>query len=112
MNSKKTYKCPSECPYSDPSGNHLCRPGLVLRYRNLFSIYIDPLELLLWGLVFFLPIGMSVRDAWDDNLSFDDALKRIGALASLAVIIRTGPTNAIYEKLMKTDLARFLNRKN
>lgn len=84
--------CPTTCPNRD-------RNGITLNFGKR-SIHLDPFEFILWSLL-LLPCGGIVKEAWLNTLTFDETARRIGIIAGLGALIRTSPTEQIYELLSK-----------
>lgn len=95
MENQNSSSCPVECP-------NRRRDGIILNFRRR-SIRLDPFELLLWAML-LLPCGSSMRDAWNGVLDFDASIRRIGVISALGTLIRTSPTEQLYEFLSKIKL--------
>jgi|GEM_PF-4912870 hypothetical protein len=55
-------------------------------------------------MLFLLPVGGTIRDVWANKVNFDESARRIGIISGLAALIRTSPTEQIYNLLSKISL--------
>ncbi|MBW4668406.1 MAG: hypothetical protein KME60_13510 [Cyanomargarita calcarea GSE-NOS-MK-12-04C] len=87
--------CPTTCP-------NRRRNGIHLRFSKR-SIHLDPFEFLLWALL-FLPVGATIQESWSGKVKFDESIRRIGVISALGTLIRTSPTEQIYNFLSKFNI--------
>lgn len=71
------------------------RDGITLDFGKNHRIHLDPFEILLWFLVVSLPAGITLRDAWDKKLEFNESLTRIAMISALGCLIRLSPTEQV-----------------
>lgn len=92
------HDCPKTCPNRKPEpGND----GITFKFGHGLTVHLDPFEILCWFLL-ALPIGVTLRDA--PGLEFEEAVKRMGIVAGLAIGIRKAPTEKIYQLLADKKL--------
>lgn len=84
-------ECPPDCP-------NRRKTGIIFTFSNK-TIYLDPFETILWLLLLTIPVGTTIRDAWTHGISFEEGLKRIGAIAAVGFAIRSSPTDKAYDYL-------------
>ncbi|MFN6572415.1 hypothetical protein [Dendronalium sp. ChiSLP03b] len=80
-------QCSFDCP-------HRRRDGVTLTFGKQ-SIHLDPFEILLFALIAALPVGISIRDAWDGKLEFKESIERIAAISALGCLVRMSPTEQV-----------------
>ncbi len=88
--------CPTGCP-------NRRRNGIDLKFGKTHCFHVDPFEFLLWGLL-LLPIGATIEQAWSREINFDESARRIGIVSALGTLIRTSPTEQIYNFLSKFNI--------
>ncbi|HEY9697039.1 MAG TPA: hypothetical protein V6D10_07235 [Trichocoleus sp.] len=86
---------PPECPIACPNRK---TDGLTLEFGQGRRIHLDPFELLLYALM-MLPAGVMVKEAFQPDYTFEQAVGRTTAIAALAWGIRKAPTEEIYKWL-------------
>lgn len=91
-----TIVCPTECPNRK-------RDGVTLDFGSGKRIHVDPFEMLLY-LLLMLPVGVTIREAFAADYSFEKAVGRVTAIAALSWGIRKAPTEEIYQWLHEKRL--------
>jgi hypothetical protein len=71
------------------------RDGITLVFGKNQRIHLDPFEILLWVLIVSLPTGITLRDAWDKKLEFNESLTRIAMISAMGCLIRLSPTEQV-----------------
>lgn len=97
-----TQPDPLECSLTCPNRR---REGITLQFGKK-PIHVDLFELMLFGLILALPVGMSLRDAWNDKLTFQDSVARIGAILGLGTAVRASPTEKISDALANFNIGK------
>lgn len=95
---KLQIECPTDCPNRK-------RDGVTLDFGAGKKIHLDPFEMLLY-LLLMLPIGITIRDSFAKEFTFQEAAWRVGAIAGLAWGIRKAPTQDIYTWMSTKSLDR------
>ena len=85
--SNKISSCPYECPNRRKDGINL--------WLGKERIHLDPFEILLFLLIAALPVGISLRDAWDNKLDFRASIERIAFISGLGAFVRMSPTEQV-----------------
>lgn len=85
---------PQQCTFDCP--NRRKRDGVTLSFGSgRRTIHLDPFELMLFALILALPVGISLRDAWDGKLEFRESVERIAMISVLAALVRLSPTEQV-----------------
>lgn len=100
-NETEQEACPLDCPNRRSNGI-----TLIFKSRR---VQLDPFEMILWLLLLTIPVGTTIRDAWNSKLNFEEGLKRIGAIAAIGFAIRNSPTDKAYEYLFGMRMTQTKN---
>lgn len=87
----------SDCPYK--------KEGITLVFGKKL-IHLDPFELMLWILIAVLPVGISIKDAWDGKLEFRESAERVVMISVLGAVVRLSPTEQVSIFLSKINLVK------
>ena len=90
-NVQKKEQIVTPCPHNCSS----CRQDGINLFFGKQKIHLNPFEILLFLLIAVLPVGMSLRDAWDNKLDFRASIERIALISALGTFVRMSPTEQV-----------------
>ncbi|MEH1842123.1 MAG: hypothetical protein V7L20_26170 [Nostoc sp.] len=81
------------------------RDGINLTFFKR-TFRLDPFELMLFALILAGPVGISLKDAWDGKIDFEESAKRIGMISALGTVVRLSPTEQVSNLLSSFSLGK------
>lgn len=87
MESPDKKECPVDCVNRRQN-------GITLHFVGKTKILLDPIEFLVW-LMISVALGVTVRDAWKDELTFRDSMERVAWISAIGAFTRLSPTDQL-----------------
>lgn len=93
------FTCPADCVNQR-------QDGITLAFFGNRIYHLDKFEILIHLLIIILPVNISLRDAWNGNLSFKESMERIAMISVLVGFVRMSPTEQISNLLSSINLVK------